>query len=159
MGERKRITKKELEQRLKELTLLLKRVQADFENYKKRVEREKIEAARYACTSFITKLLPVVDSFEQAINTCSDEGIKMIYSQLMDVLCKEGLRRIECIGKTFDPYLHEALLHVVSDKKPGTIIEELQCGFMFDDMVLRHAKVKVAKENENKKKDTIKGSA
>lgn len=151
MLEKKRITKKEL-------TNLLKRIQADFENYKKRVEREKQEFVKYASAGFMYKLLSVIDSFEQAMKNCSDDGIKMLYSQLMDVLSKEGLKRVECVGKSFDPFLHEAMMQEVSDKEAGIILEELQTGFMFNDTVIRHAKVKVAK-NEDKKKNTIKRSA
>jgi len=142
----KRITKKEMQ-------ALLQRVQADFENYKKRVEQEKQDFARYAYAGFAAKLLPVIDSFEQAIKNNADKGMRLLYSQLMDVLCKEGLRKIDCAGKEFDPYLHEAMMQEVSDKEQGTILEELQPGFMFNDAVIRHAKVKVAK-NENKKENT-----
>jgi molecular chaperone GrpE len=146
-----RITKKELQ-------ALLQRIQADFENYKKRAEKEKQDFVKYACAGLAVKLLPVIDSFEQAMKNNADEGMKMLYSQLIDVLIKEGLQRIECIGKQFDPYLHEAMMQAVSDKEPGTILEELQTGFMLNDAVIRHAKVKVAK-NEDKKENTIKGSA
>jgi molecular chaperone GrpE len=152
MGDKKRKKKP-----LDELTNLLKRVQADFENYKKRVEKEKQEFVKYASAEFAVKLLPVVDSFEHAMKNCSDSGIKMIYSQFLDVLSKQGLKRIDCVGRLFDPYLHEAMMQEVSDKEADTILEELQAGYMFNDAVIRHAKVKVAKND--KKENTIKGSA
>ncbi len=157
MGENKKITKKSLQKKLDELTNLIKRVQADFENYKKRVEKEKIEFVKYASADIARKMLPVIDSFEQAIKNGADDGTKSLYSQFIDVLSKEGLRKIECAGKIFDPYLHEAMMQEVSDKEEGTILEELQAGFMFNDAVLRHAKVKVAKND--KKENTTKGSA
>ena len=135
------------------MTNLLKRVQADFEHYKKRTEKEKADFVKYASAELVAKLLPVVDSFEQAIKNNSDEGIKFLCSQLGDVLSKQGLKKIECAGRLFDPFLHEAMMQEVSDKEEGTILEELQSGFMFNGAVIRHAKVKVAK-NEDKKKDT-----
>jgi len=146
LGENKKITKKSLQKKLDELTNLLKRVQADFENYKKRVEKEKIEFVKYASADVIRKMLPIIDSFEQAVKNGADEGTKSLYSQFLDVLFKEGLKKIECAGKLFDPFLHEAMMQAVSDKEEGTILEELQAGFMFNDAVLRHAKVKVAKK-------------
>ena len=151
LGENKKITKKSLQKKLDELTNLLKRVQADFENYKKRVEKEKIEFVKYASADVIRKMLPIIDSFEQAVKNGADEGTKSLYSQFLDVLFKEGLKKIECAGKLFDPFLHEAMMQAVSDKEEGTILEELQTGFMFNDAVLRHAKVKVAKNGDNKK--------
>lgn len=154
----KKFTKKEMEQKMEELTLLLQRVQADFENYKKRVEKEKQEFSGYLSAVFAGKLLPVIDSFENALKNCADDGIKLLYSQLMGILSKEGLKRIECIGKAFDPFLHEAMMQAASDKEAGTVLEELQKGFMFGDAVVRHAKVKVAKNETDNKKDTTKGS-
>ena len=151
MGDKKRITKKEIQ-------ALMQRIQAVFENYKKRAEKEKLEFVKYACAGFAVKLLPIVDSFEHAIKNSADDGMKLLYSQLIDVLSKEGLQRIDCVGKLFDPYVHEAMMQAVSDKESGTILEELQAGFMFNDAVIRPAKVKVAK-NEDKKKDAPKGSA
>ena len=147
MSEKKQTAKKE-QKKPDELTNLLKRVQADFENYKKRTEREKYEFLKYANADFVVKLLPVIDSFENALD---NKGVKVIYSQLMEILCRLGLKRIEC--RMFDPYMHEAMMQEVSDKKEGTILEELQSGFMFNGAVIRHAKVKVAK-HENKEKNS-----
>ncbi|MBW2993352.1 nucleotide exchange factor GrpE [Candidatus Woesearchaeota archaeon] len=145
MNEKKQAAKKE-QKKTDELTNLLKRVQADFENYKKRTEREKYEFLKYANADFVVKLLPVIDSLEKALD---NKGVKAIYSQIMDILYKQGLKRIECKNKMFDPYLHEAMMQEISDKKEGMILEELQSGFMFNSAVIRHAKVKVAK-HENK---------
>jgi len=145
MTEKKQTPKQE---KPDELTNLLKRVQADFENYKKRTEREKYEFLKYANADFIMKLLPVIDSFEKALD---NKAVKVIYSQLMEILSKNGLKRIEC--KIFDPYIHEAMMQEVSEKKEGTILEELQTGYIFNGAVIRHAKVKVAK-HENKEKNS-----
>ncbi|MBU2560994.1 MAG: nucleotide exchange factor GrpE [Nanoarchaeota archaeon] len=136
---------------IEELTNDLKRVQADFENYKKRVERDNSKLCEYSKADIIKKLLSVLDSFEMALkNTDNHEefvkGVELIYSQLYTLLNEEGLQHIETVGKRFDPYLHEVLLSEKSDKEDDMILEELQKGYMLKDKVLRHSKVKVAKK-------------
>jgi len=134
----------------KELREMLQRVQADFENYRKRVEKEKEQFAATASSLIIKQLLPVVDNFEAALKNKSSnaefaKGIEMIYAQLFSVLESAGLKPIEAEGNQFDPYLHEALMQEESDKGDGIVIEEFQKGYMIGDTVVRHSKVKVSK--------------
>ena len=154
----------EKEKKIEELTDTLQRLQAEFENYKKYVEKSKSDFQKFTKADMIEKLLPTLDSFEMALkNTENQEkfikGIELIFSQLYQLLENLGLRPIECIGKAFDPYKHEVLLTQESDKEEGLILEELQKGYMLGDKVLRHSKVKVAKKrskNEDNKADKSK---
>lgn len=144
----------EKQAQIDELTDTLKRLQAEFENFKKRIDKEKAEFIGYASCNVISKLLPVLDSFELALkNTTNSEkfakGVEMIYAQLSSLLRQEGLRKIEAEGK-FDPYKHDVLLKEGSDKEEDTILEELQKGYMLKDRVLRHSKVKVSCKKEAK---------
>ena len=130
----------------KELTSLLKKVQADFENYKKRAEKEKQEYIEYSCQEFIKTLLPVLDSFEQALKNTDNEDIKALFDQLWHILSSDGLEKIDSVDKKFDPFLHEALMQEESDKKEGTVLEELQAGYRLKEKIIRAAKVKIAKK-------------
>jgi len=143
---------KELEQKnkqIEELTDTLKRLQAEFENYKKWSTKEKSEFLKYAHADLISHLLPVLDSFEIALKNTSDkekfvEGIKIIYAQLYSALEAEGLKPIKAAGEKFDPYKHEVLIKEESDKPEETILEEFQKGYMLNDKVIRHSKVKIS---------------
>jgi molecular chaperone GrpE len=154
----------EYENKIKENENLAKRIKADFENYKKCVDREKENTKIFASCSFIEKLLPVLDTFDQAlINTKSEterKGLGLVYSQLLDILNREGLRHIECVGKEFNPYYHEIIMKVDSNENDNIILEEFQKGYMLNDKILRHSKVKVSKEiqNECKKEDNKDGT-
>lgn len=132
---------------------LTKRIKADFDNYKKAIEREKEQFKEYSMANMIEKLLPVLDTFDQALtSTKSDEekkGLGLIYSQLIDILEKEGLKPIESLGQQFDPYKHEILMQQQSEQEDDTILEEFQKGYMFKDRVLRYSKVKVAKKRDD----------
>ncbi len=144
----KKKTKTEDKNKVKELTELLKRTQADFINYKNRVEKETKQLMEYSDAAVIKELLPVLDSFEHALKNTEDsekfkKGIELVYAQLMDILKQKGLSPIVSEGQ-FDPYKHEVLLKVKSDKPEGTILEVLQKGYQFKDKIIRHAKVKVA---------------
>ncbi|MDP7140828.1 MAG: nucleotide exchange factor GrpE [Candidatus Woesearchaeota archaeon] len=135
----------------KDLTENLQRLQAEFENYKKRCEKERVEFVKYAKEEIIKNLLPVLDSFEFALkNKCNKEefakGVERIFAQLFSVFEQEGVRHIESLGKKFDPYKHEVLLQEKSDKEESIIIEELQKGYMINDRIIRHTKVKVSKK-------------
>lgn len=144
--------KKQLEeknQKIEELTDTLKRLQAEFENFRKRVERERVEFIKFAHADIIAKMLPVLDSFELALKNTHDkeklvEGVKMIYAQLYSILEAEGLKPVKAAGEKFDPYKHEVLMKEVSDKPEETILEEFQKGYMLNDRVIRHSKVKVS---------------
>ena len=145
-------SKKQLDEKQKtieELTDTLKRLQAEFENFKKRNDKEKEEFAKYSAALTIGKLLPVFDSFDHAVKNTNDKekfvhGIKMIHAQLVSTLESIGLKPIKAEGERFDPYKHEVLLKEESDKPDGTILEELQKGYMFHDKVLRFSKVKIS---------------
>ncbi|MBW2978178.1 nucleotide exchange factor GrpE [Candidatus Woesearchaeota archaeon] len=150
----KEIDKKEIQ--IQELTNLVKKVQADFENYKKQQDKEKTEFCKYASQELVKKLLPLLDSFQSALKNSNSEefkkGVELIYSQFWKILESEGLKPIEALNKQLDPFLHEVLLQEKSDKPENTVIEELQKGYTFKDAVLRPAKVKIAKKKEDDKK-------
>jgi len=126
-------------------------LQAEFENYKKRVEQEKEDFTKYAKAAIIEELLPILDSFEFALknNTSNKEnlckGVEMIYAQLFSILEKEGLKPIKALGEKIDPFKHEVLMKEDSKKPEDTILEELQKGYTLNDKIIRHTKVKVAK--------------
>jgi len=135
-----------------ELRQTLVRRQADFENYRKRIERERHEEAQRAVARLIEALLPVLDAFERALAAHDDpayedyrKGFELIYRQLRDALERQGLNRIEAEGKTFDPHLHHAIERIESeDHEDGAVLEVLQPGYRLRDKVLRPATVRVA---------------
>ena len=131
-------------------TLILR--QADFENFRKRVERDRHEESRRGIARLLEDLLPVLDGFDRALQTPADEeldehlkGFQLIQKQLWNVLVKHGLSRIEAEGKHFDPHVHLALDRVETTELPdGTVMEVLQQGYKFHDRVLRPSAVRVA---------------
>ncbi len=131
-------------------TLVLR--QADFENYRKRVERERHEEARRGVARILEDLLPVLDGFERALQSRGDgdadehyKGIQLIQKQLWDALSKHGLARIDAEGKHFDPHVHLAVERVETTEHPdGVVLEVLQQGYKFHDRVLRPSAVRVA---------------
>ena len=132
------------------LTETVQIVQADFENYKKRTEKDKEEFVKYACQNIVLDLLPILDNFELALKHTKNKeefvkGIELVYSNLIDILDKKGLKPINALSKEFDPVMHEALMQEKSKEKPGIVIEEFQKGYMINDKVIRPTKVKVAK--------------
>lgn len=137
-------------QQIEDLNNKLMRLQADFINYKNRVEREKKNVYSYALEDIFSQLLPVLDNFERALSSMEKdnsyyEGVKMIYDQMLDVLKKNGLKEIDCLDKPFDPNFHHAVISEDSDKEEGTILEVFQKGYMLNDKVIRPSMVKVAK--------------
>ena len=141
---------KELTDKTKELTDSLQHLQAEFENYKKRLEKEKQDFTKYISQNLIIKLLPIIDSFESAIKNHQEkhkflEGMKLVFSQFYSTLEKEGLKQIDPLNEKFDPYKHEVMMHEKSDKLNNTIVEVLQKGYLLNDKIIRHAKVKIAK--------------
>lgn len=133
---------------IKELTDTLQRLQAEFENYKKRQDKENKNYVEYAEEKLLTKILPVMDSFEISLKNTSDpekfkKGVELIFAQLSSVLKESGLKKIEAQGQ-FDPYLHEVLMTEKGEEE-GKILEELQIGYKLKDKVIRHTKVKVSK--------------
>ncbi len=123
---------------------LLLRCRADLDNVLKVTAREKEECARYASKDLICKLLPVLDSLEQASK--HSEGDCVLHQQLLDILRSEGLEPIDAVGKKFDPYKHEALFQIKSDEmEEDTVAEEIQKGYMLNSRVIRFSKVAVTK--------------
>ena len=119
---------------------LLMRCRADLDNVMKRSAREKEDNVKYASEKLICKLLPVLDSLEQAAK--HDEGSKVLYMQLLAILSGEGLMPIEANGMKFDPYRHEALFQVETEElEEGLVAEEIQKGYLFNSHVIRFSKV------------------
>lgn len=128
----------------------LKRNMADFDNYKKRIVKEKESMHTMVVAGIVEDLLPILDNFENALtHECNDDkfktGMEMIYNQIKDVISKYGVEEIESIGKEFDPMLHEAVMHI-DDENFGEkeITEVFRKGYKIKDKVIRHAMVKVA---------------
>lgn len=131
----------------------LLRLQAEFDNFRKRTQKEKTELIKYAAERLVADLLPVLDNFERAASaakvnsdiTAFSQGVDMIFRQLHSVLTKEGLKAVEAVGQPFDPNIHEAVLRIDSDEHPeNTCVEELQKGYYLKDKVLRPSMVKVS---------------
>ena len=131
----------------------LLRLRADFENLKKRIERERDDYYRHATASLVARLLPVLDNFERAMDSARRtadagavlEGVTLIHRQLLEELRREGLRAVEALGRPFDPAVHEAVATDSSSRLPAnTIVEEMQRGYFFEDRLLRPALVRVA---------------
>jgi molecular chaperone GrpE len=130
----------------------LARLQAEFENARKRTAREQQDFRDYALTDAIKALLPTLDSFERALQTSAAEksefrgGVELIYKQLQDALSKLGLRAVPAKGEPFDPHLHEAIEMVdTTDAADHQILEELQRGYKLKDRLLRPSMVRVAR--------------
>lgn len=122
----------------------LLRSRAEMDNIQKRASREREDLVKYASERLICKILPVLDSLEQASK--HDEGTRVLYQQLLDILKGEGLVPIEAVGQKFDPYKHEAFYQLKSDElEEGTVAEEIQKGYLLDCKVIRFSKVAVAK--------------
>jgi len=123
---------------------LLMRCRADLDNVMKRSAREKEDNVKYASEKLVLKLLPVLDSLNVAAK--HDEGSKVLYMQLLDILSGEGLMPIEAEGMKFDPYRHEALFQVeTKELEEGIVAEEIQKGYIFNSHVIRFSKVAVTK--------------
>lgn len=131
------------------------RLQADFANYKKRTAAEKLQISEVVKMDVITNILPVIDNFERALQVPQDkvaddvksfiDGYEMIYKQLLGVLEKEGVTKIDAVGKPFDPNYHQAVMRVPSDEyDDDVVVEVLQEGYLLGDKTLRPAMVKVA---------------
>lgn len=138
----------------------LLRAHADFENYKKRNEKERVDLLRYANEGLIADLLTIIDDFDRALNSTEEHkdfetlvtGVKMIRGHLDDLLKRKGVTIIETVGAKFDPMKHEAMMHVETDEHPdNTVIEEVRRGYAIEDRVIRPAVVKVSKKREELK--------
>lgn len=130
----------------------MQRVAADFENFKKRVQKERETTYKDALAESVLTFLPVVDTFERALKTPSTseddsfrKGMEMVFRQFEECFQKLGVRPIDAIGKTFDPALHNAVMHIEDEGfSDGEIIEEFQKGYTLGEKVVRHSMVKVA---------------
>jgi molecular chaperone GrpE len=132
----------------------LKRVAADFDNYRKRAARERATLYAQANERLVKDLIPVLDDLGRALEAAGqheeaklEEGVRLVHRALLDLLTKEGLAEIDAKGK-FDPHVHEALLSQPSDQDEGTVIEVVQKGYKLGDKVLRPARVVVASSRE-----------
>lgn len=130
----------------------LARLQADYENFRRRTRLEKEELCKYASEQLVLRLLPVLDNFQRALAAEGDSlqdyksGVEMIYRQFQDVLSLEGVEAIPAVGEPFDPVKHEAVFREESEEYPeNTIIEELRRGYFLKDKVIRPSMVKVSK--------------
>lgn len=129
------------------------RAQADFDNFRRRTQKEKEDLAQYASMKLIGQLLPVVDNFERAVSAATAnqdfdalaKGVDMIFRQLEQTLQQEGLKAMEAVGEAFNPEFHQAIMTVESDEhEEGIVVEEVQKGYILKDRVLRPAMVKVS---------------
>ena len=140
------------------------RAEADLANFKRRAEQERAELVRFANSSLIGKLLPVLDDFERAIGAIPEEestagwveGIKLIDQKLRSILEQEGVLPIEALGKEFDPYVHEAVLTEAGEGDVDVVVEELQKGYKLHDRVIRPTMVKVGKRRSTTEQSQVK---
>ena len=146
LEERAALLEKERDERLDDL----KRVAAEFDNYRKRVARDQHNLAARAHERLVKELLPVLDDLERALEAAAEhqeakleDGVRLVHRELQEALSKEGLEEIETNGH-FDPHVHEALLSQPSDRDEGAILEVLQKGYRLGDRVLRPARVVVS---------------
>lgn len=138
------------------LTRDLQRLAADFSNYRKRNEAERVDFVKYAKADLIKRLLDVLDGYDRALETTPAdaegqpwlEGLRLVERKLRQLLESEGLQPFDAVGKPFDPYQHEAVAHLESDAPEGTVISEYQKGYRLHDRVIRPALVTVAKAKE-----------
>lgn len=132
---------------------LLLRKTAEFENYRKRTDRERTTLGETAAAGVLEELLPLVDDLERALNADPGEGtdayrrgVELIHRQLLEILRKRGVKPIEAVGADFDPHYHQAVMHEPAEgRRDGEIIEEFRRGYMLGERLLRPSMVKVAK--------------
>ncbi len=147
---RKKEKKDKKDEKIEELTDKLTRQMAEFDNYRKRTEKEKAANYMIGAKDVVEKLLPVVDNFERGLADADlsdpfQEGMSKIYKQLMTMLTDLGVTPIEAVGKEFDPNLHNAVMHIEDENFGENVVaEEFQKGYLFKDQVVRHSMVKVA---------------
>ena len=141
------------DEKIEELTDRVKRQMAEFENFRKRTEKEKSSMYERGARDIIERILPVIDNFERGLAVIPEdkkedpiaEGMEKIYKQIQKVFEEAGVKPIEAAGKEFDPNFHNAVMHVEDESLGENIVaEELQKGYMYRDSVVRHSMVKVA---------------
>ena len=141
------------DEKIEELTDRVKRQMAEFENFRKRTEKEKSSMYEMGARDIIERILPVIDNFERGLAVIPEdkkedpiaEGMEKIYKQIQKVFEEAGVKPIEAAGKEFDPNFHNAVMHVEDESLGENIVaEELQKGYMYRDSIVRHSMVKVA---------------
>lgn len=142
----------EAQEAIAELNERIVRLTADFDNFRKRAQREKDEARQFANQGLLEKLLPVLDNFEMALTAVKDadpsvrDGVQMILDQLLGVLKESGVEPVDAMGQPFDPNLHEALSQEeTTEVEEGTVFQQVQRGYKLNDRLVRPARVVVAK--------------
>ena len=142
----------EAQETIAELNERIVRLTADFDNFRKRAQRDKDEARQFANQGLLEKLLPVLDNFEMALTAVKGadpsvrDGVQMILDQLLSVLKESGVEPVDALGQPFDPNLHEALSQEeTTDAEEGTVVQQVQCGYKLNDRLVRPARVVVAK--------------
>ncbi len=150
---KKKEKKDKKDEQIAELNDKVLRQMAEFENFRKRTEKEKAAMFEIGAKSIVEKLLPVIDNFERGLAALSEEerngafaqGIEKIYKQLLTELAEAGVTPIEAVGKEFNPDFHNAVMHIEDENLGENIVaEEFQKGYMYKDSVVRHSMVKVA---------------
>lgn len=150
---KKKEKKDKKDEKIEELTDRVRRQMAEFDNFRKRTEKEKTQMFETGAKSIVEKILPVVDNFERGLAAVTEEekespfveGMEKIYKQMMTMLEEAGVKPIEAVGQEFDPNLHNAVMHIEDEELGENIIaEEFQKGYTYCDSVVRHSMVKVA---------------
>ncbi|MGN0415116.1 MAG: nucleotide exchange factor GrpE [Agathobacter sp.] len=152
-GKKKKKDKKD--EQIEELNDKLRRQMAEFDNFRKRTEKEKSQMFDMGARTIIEKVLPIVDNFERGLAAVPEEqkedafvtGMDKVYKQLMQEFDSIGVKAIEAVGEEFNPELHNAVMQVESEEyEPGVVAQELQKGYMYKDTVVRHSMVAVVRE-------------
>lgn len=150
---KKKEKKDKKDEQIEELNDRLKRTMAEFENFRKRNEKEKLQMFETGAKSVIEKILPIIDNFERGLSAVAEEekssafvgGMDMVYKQLISSLEEIGVKQIEAEGKEFDPNLHNAVMHEENEELGENVVSiELQKGYTYRETVVRHSMVKVA---------------
>ena len=148
----KKRKKDKKDEQIEELNDRLKRQMAEFENFRKRSEKEKSQMFDMGAKTIVEKILPVIDNFERGLAAVPDDkkddpfitGMDKVYKQMLTELDAVGVKPIECVGQEFDPDFHNAVMQVENDElESGTVAQELQKGYMYKDSVVRHSMVSV----------------
>lgn len=148
----KKKKKDKKDEQIEELNDRLKRQMAEFENFRKRSEKEKSQMFDMGAKTIVEKILPVIDNFERGLAAVPDDkkddpfitGMDKVYKQMLTELDAAGVKPIECVGQEFDPDFHNAVMQVENDElESGTVAQELQKGYMYKNSVVRHSMVSV----------------
>ena len=148
----KKKKKDKKDEQIEELNDRLKRQMAEFENFRKRSEKQKSQMFDMGAKTIVEKILPVIDNFERGLAAVPDDkkddpfitGMDKVYKQMLTELDAAGVKPIECVGQEFDPDFHNAVMQVENDElESGTVAQELQKGYMYKDSVVRHSMVSV----------------